>query len=1525
MAGRRPPRKARTVRSRIRRNVTRRNGDGQDDLPTLDFFSNMAPDEPFSQDPNKTATVEALNKYRATVETRQLKLKGEAEQQRGVRQARRTDEARAEREQRGASQLRAGKPVAEFDIEYDPVRVLDDGVTVKGNVIESVAYVFQLPRIQRDTFPFVGLDRVYVEGVTSSRDQQRLRTAAQTYGGGNGFRATISAITPSPGQSRIDALQTMIEANVFPIEEKRALYESRLREARAKQDDKKTGRKSEDQIVMRVMERMLQEHLNETEGLAGKTPLKLSTIIKYAKRRLSEEVGYDDISLTTPTNRKVSGYVFTNMKNLDWVPAASTKAYKDSAAEKGYDPLAHIDDLLTKEVKKLAFFRDNILDRDLVAFVAVPTSQATRYESSSEKRQSYPSATYEVAANGGIKSKGPLYIAITKRIKNGQFDLNKGAVVGIRYRMAADNRQSLLSLYDKGDPRSRNPYYSFVFGGFRESFDPTRYMGPRNVPLEKPYMEASRDTMKQYAAIRDVVSTTQYFTTTIARLHSFFSNWQSSYLQRGGRDLKYNDSCLMPLQVPANTEDPKLMNLRVYQGRAEGAVRSALLSYVSLFFLLRNILRRANVKATRRSSARDFAVFDPDRTFFGGEMGQLIGMQRNVALLLGRDLAGGQISLELTQLNELPLFAPLQEMLGAAGELSQADEIIQQLQDEYNAETDENRQKELLRMIITAQKGRGAKRQGRKAAREAREMREKTAMQQAAEARGLAEMSPYQYRRYLAEQGATDMIELWQSIITAPPKDVLALSRTYLGWSPSQGGDAWLDQGACYVFLAYMSGSMFKNGTYQPRHSFAYSALYSALTVEAYKQNATRIRLGSHVKSLLNEYVQHMEQRNKDQSGRKKKDRYAITREGEALRKLILTEANRIVGNQYPQFRALLDYFADTEKCIDEAAEVNTAPIFKMGEYPRNVRMLSIMALGIAMKWFTPTVTNYLNKLPDRGGELARDALGGVGQTDKEFLRDSLLKKFELIAEDIQTNERLPNFRKMGQQMRTQYGMETFYTYNPLLFAYLKQKGSAARRLPRELQKQSEAFGVYGNFIVQLRTTANGLLNAGMAVNGISLAQTFNNYADSYRFPGVPKLENKDGITPDDMNPQGAEQLLYEVNAKLKEAAVQTIALGARIGGDTLGVSIPTGIGTYGVGLGPGGPRATYHRTTFVEHIEQNRDVEAKVAFLRAVSIYVRSLAEDLDLDTTYRTPKEGLAEEDSIATLRPIDDEIAKIEDSEKKNISNILKLRKLKAERAAVLYKAGIALPQAEIKALIKIYTGYGREGYVREKTEVGKYGTETGSQERERLSKPPDLTKLPKPVRTALEVALSPNAPITDDVIKDMEMVLSSLAHQYMIIAKSRPIPRVSVGAARDTTIVGPALQASAARYAAYAKGLAAMNKQVSDYIHASKIAAETKAQAEKAESRAARSAQLKRDNAAWKEFLRARRKWSVPRDEMDKLAKGRRLTDQKKDELQTQYLAGLEGFETAMEKAKSVMGQQEFDRRHADAFPQVNDDK
>jgi hypothetical protein len=1384
-------------RSRTRRAVARRNADGQSGLQRIDFFSSLSADEAIRGTPEeKAATTAALADVQKSVEARKVKLKTEAAQQAGVRQALRTDRQRAEREQRARAQLQAGRPVASFNIEYDPVRVLDDGITVKGNVIEGVAYVFQLPRIQRDTYPFVSLGQVYVESQRDSQGRQSDTVLPPTYGGGNGFRATMGSLMPAPGQDRVDAMQEVIEGFVVPSEQKMALYQRRLAEARAAEDKKAGRKKTEEQIVQKVMERMLQDHLNETQGLAGKQPLKLSTIMQYAKRRLSKKVGYDELLLTTPTNRRVNAYIFVEADNIDWAPAANTKAYRNSA--KQADPLKSIDALLTKEVRKLRFFEGDISNRELVAFVAVPTSQAERYESTKERRRAYKAPKYTVSG-GRLKSEGPLYIAITQK-SGGRINMNKGVVVGVRYRMAADNRASLLSLYEKGDPRSRNPYYSFVFGGFRESFDPTRYLGAGNEPLTQPFLEASRDTMKQYAAIRDVVSTTQYFTKTIARLHSFFSQWDSEYLLRRRQGLEFNDSCLMPLQVPANTEDPQLLNLRLYQGRAERAVYSAMQSYVSLFFLLRNILRRANVKATRRSSARDFAVFDPAQTMFGNHEKELAEMQQGVASLLGRDVKGHQISLELTQLNELALFEPLQEMLGAAGDLAGTDDIIAELMEKYNAATDETERKKLWAQVTTAKKGRGAKRQGRKAAREAREAREKLLMQQAAEARGMAEMSPYQYRRYLAEQGATEMIAVWQSVITAPVNEVLALARTYLGFSPLQSGGAWLDQGACFLFLSYMCQFRGVDGQRLPRFTFASSALLTAITIHAKSQRFQQAAVGDIANKLMQQYAEHIRERNEGRT-RGKKRQYPILKKGEALRTQIVREATSIGFGQYPQFRALLEYFAATEKCIDEAAEQSTAAIFKMGEYPRNVKMLSIMALGIAMKWFTPTVTNTLDKLPD----------------EETFLDRSILKKFEQTAEDIQTDMRLPNYRQLGQQMRAQYGMETFYTYNPLLFAYLQQKGSETQRLPRELQKQSEAFGVYGNFIVQLRTTANGLLNAGINVDGISLAQTFNDYADSYRFPGVPKLENEDGITPAEMNPQGAEELLYTVNDTLKAAAMQTIALGARIGGDTMGVAIPTGVGTYGAGLGPAGPRAEERMTGVIGLLEKNKDAEAKAAFLRAVSIYVRALAPDLNLDTTFRTKNERAAEKASIKKLAPIDAELRKLKRLETKNVTDLLEESRLNAKRADVLYSSGLLLPQAEIAALVKIYTGYGREGYAQEKTATGgKYGQETYKQEVERMSKPPNLTKLPKPVRTALEVALSPTAEITNEDVEDMEMVLSSLAYQYMIIAKSRPIPRVSVGAAQDRTVVSPALQASAAKYASYAQGLAEMNRQVSNYI-------------------------------------------------------------------------------------------------------------
>jgi len=172
--------------------------------------------------------------------------------------------------------------------------------------------------------------------------------------------------------------------------------------------------------------------------------------------------------------------------------------------------------------------------------------------------------------------------------------------------------------------------------------------------------------------------------------------------------------------------------------------------------------------------------------------------------------------------------------------------------------------------------------------------------------------------------------------------------------------------------------------------------------------------------------------------------------------------------------------------------------------------------------------------------------------------------------------------------------------------------------------------------------------------------------------------------------------------------------------------------------------------------------------------------------------------------------------------------------------------------------------------------------------------------------------------------MEMVLSSLAYQYMIIAKSRPIPRVSVGAAQDRTVVSPALQASAAKYASYAKGLAEMNRQVSNYIRASAIDAEMRAQALQRVASDKRKAQLQRHNAAWKAFLAEHRRWSAPLDEMKELRRRRRLTPEKREELEAQYDAGLEGYEAAIERAKNVMGQEEFERRYQDTFGREDDE-
>jgi len=136
MARYKPPRKPRRS---SRRNPLRVRRNAEVEAST--FFSTLAGNAPVATE-SKKQSADRFKRASALAEA--------------VREER-TGKAREQRRLRESAQMAAGRAQASFDIEQDPVRLTDNYVDVRGNVVEGVAYVLTLPMLRQQIWQYLSL------------------------------------------------------------------------------------------------------------------------------------------------------------------------------------------------------------------------------------------------------------------------------------------------------------------------------------------------------------------------------------------------------------------------------------------------------------------------------------------------------------------------------------------------------------------------------------------------------------------------------------------------------------------------------------------------------------------------------------------------------------------------------------------------------------------------------------------------------------------------------------------------------------------------------------------------------------------------------------------------------------------------------------------------------------------------------------------------------------------------------------------------------------------------------------------------------------------------------------------------------------------------------------------------------------------------------------------------------------------------------------------------------------------------
>jgi hypothetical protein len=466
-----------------------------------------------------------------------------------------------------------------------------------------------------------------------------------------------------------------------------------------------------------------------------------------------------------------------------------------------------------------------------------------------------------------------------------------------------------------------------------------------------------------------------------------------------------------------------------------------------------------------------------------------------------------------------------------------------------------------------------------------------------------------------------------------------------------------------------------------------------------------------------------------------------------------------IFSKDYPNFTSVVDYVVQSERCLDELMRNKETRGSYLTYAPYDDRMFALLAFCVNMDIFSPYVTNYL-ATPKPGGEI-------------------IVNRLVEMQEAMQTAMKLPDYRKMGQQMRERYGEEVYYTYNPVLFAYLQKRGSAAARLPRSLVQESEAFGVYGNFIKLLRVAANEIQLQDELVDMDTIALVYNGLWDSFRYPGVPKLD-KDASGHD----------LQALNQDLKAKASGALSLAGRMTAPAGEVFAPSGIATYGRGLGmEGGQAIKLQADLFVEQSQRER----KDAFLRAVAVYARAIIPaKLYGEATMMTPAEAKRQK---AKADELNAKLAKIERTlaSLPSAQRLIKQREAQGLIAEIKAKNSTTLPERVFEALIKT---------------VNTYLTATRGRDKA-------VDWLPSALESTVASARG-DEDLDFDTVTMMIAVLDGLAYVYMRTTAFTPLSPVRVGAASLSDTSGPVVQQAAAQYAQYAKALRDINEHVGNYI-------------------------------------------------------------------------------------------------------------
>jgi hypothetical protein len=477
------------------------------------------------------------------------------------------------------------------------------------------------------------------------------------------------------------------------------------------------------------------------------------------------------------------------------------------------------------------------------------------------------------------------------------------------------------------------------------------------------------------------------------------------------------------------------------------------------------------------------------------------------------------------------------------------------------------------------------------------------------------------------------------------------------------------------------------------------------------------------------------------------------------------------VSRSARRFADLLTYFDETESCLDNMYRRKDQRKSVLLRVSHDVHMLGLILFGVSMDLFTPAVSNYLAPVLPEASDVMSLRYAPTG--DQYFVMAEGTE--QVIIEKL----KLPNYSKMGQQMKSQYGQEVYYTYNPVLFAYARQRGGMLYALPSSLSEISQGFGAYGNYIKLVREIVNRLALEQEAITKENIATVFNAFVDDYQFPGVPALPK-----------EGQTAAFDGLNTKLKKEAYKAISLAGRMAAVPPGVEIASGISTYGVGLGIEGGRLRADISSIQQAAIKQKKGDAKNAFLGAVARYAEALLPVKVYDAAI-SPEDFAAAERRIKKRA---EEVAKYEEALQAlpAAQRLIQKRKgraalQQARRSSVEY-----LPPKLADALVKWVRDYLKAGRnVKAREDLGA-----------------DFTK-------SLEFAIADarsEPKITGQELAFYTQVLDGLAYLYMRTVIFEQLQPMSVGAARMPTDVGPAMQAAGARYAQYADALRRANQAI-----------------------------------------------------------------------------------------------------------------